>query len=232
MTWKRPGSCRNFVVYAATFVLAVFAVAHLDAAEQPNSRLVATGPAGKLIYTPYTDQGDQLPDFSWCGYRGGGVALPRLPVKVTLEPLPEGDNHKRIQSAIDTVAALPLDENGFRGAVLLKRGTYRVGSMLTIEKSGIVLRGEGDGEDGTVLIASAPKKYFVILVRGGGDLKELEETRQQILADYVPVGTRKFTVKDASAYKVGDQVMVCREGNRRGSMPLAWTRPTRGSPTR
>ena len=177
------------------------------------SRLAVPGPDGRLTYPSYTERGDRLPDFSWCGYRGGGVALPRLPVKVTLEPVPDGDDHKRIQQALDTVAALPPDENGFRGAVLLKRGTYRVGNMLTIGKSGIVLRGEGDGEDGTVMIASARRKYYVIQIKGGGETKEMEETKQEILADYVPVGTRTFKVKDTSAYKVGDDVMVCRVGN-------------------
>jgi trehalose 6-phosphate phosphatase len=48
---------------------------------------------------------------------------------------------------------------------------------------------------------------------GGGEAKELAETKQEILADYVPVGTRTFKVKDTSAYKVGDTLMVGRGGN-------------------
>jgi hypothetical protein len=194
-------------------MVAVWLAMHAHAAERSYSRLVVPGPDGGLTYPAYTERGDRLPDFSWCGYRGGGVALPRLPVKVALEPVPEGDDHKRIQQALDTVAAMPPDESGFRGAVLLKRGTYRIGNMLTIGTSGIVLRGEGDGEDGTVMIASARRKYDVILIRGGGEPKELEETKQEILADYVPVGTRTFKIEDSSAYKVGDDVMVCRVGN-------------------
>ena len=194
-------------------MLAAWLASHAQAGERTHSRLVVPGPDGRLTYPAYTEQGDRLPDFSWCGYRGGGVALPRLPVKVTLEPAPDGDDHPRIQQAVDTVAAMPPDERGFRGAVLLKRGTYRVGNMLSLTKSGIVLRGEGDGEDGTVLIASARRKYDVILIKGGGEPKELEETKQEILADYVPVGARSFKIKDASAYKVGDNVMVCRVGN-------------------
>jgi hypothetical protein len=97
--------------------------------------------------------------------------------------------------------------------VLLKRGTYRVANTLTIAKSGMVLRGEGDGEDGTVMIASARKKYHVIIIKGDGEPRELEATKQEILADYVPVGTRTFKVKDTSAYKVGDDILVGRLGN-------------------
>ncbi len=194
-------------------ILGFLLVMHASAAERDYSRLAVPDPDGRLTYPSYTERGDRVPDFSWCGYRGGGVALPHLPVEVTLEPVPDGDDHLRIQQSLDKVAALPLDENGFRGAVLLKRGTYRVGNMLTIAKSGVVLRGEGDGKDGTVMIASARRKYTVILINGGGEPKELEETKQPILADYVPVGARTFSIKDTSAYKVGDEVMVCREGN-------------------
>lgn len=197
----------------ATFVLAVGLAMHVNAAERPYSRLAVPGQDGKLTYPSYTERGDRLPDFSWCGYRGGGVALPRLPVKATLDPVPDGDDHNRIQQALDTVAALQPDENGFRGAVLLKRGTYRVGNTLTIGKSGIVLRGEGGGEEGTVMIASARKKYDVVRIKGDGEPRELEQTKQEILAAYVPVGARTFQIKDPSAYKVGDDVMVCREAN-------------------
>lgn len=210
MKWKladiRP---RNF----GTLMLVISLATRAHTMEQPQSRLASLGQDGKLKYTPYTERGDRLPDFSWCGYRGGGVALPNVPVKQSLDPLPEGDDHERIQRALDAVAAMPLDEKGFRGAVLLKRGKYRVGKQLNIEKSGIVLRGEGDGEDGTVIIASAAKKYHVIVISGNGEQKELPETKQEVLSDYVPVGSRTFKVKNASAYKVGEEILVCREGN-------------------
>jgi hypothetical protein len=195
-------------------VAAVWFAANANAGERPHSRLAVPGADGKLTYPAYSERGDRLPDFSWCGYRGGGVALPRPPVKVTLEPVAgEGDDLARIQKALDTVGEMPLDEKGFRGAVLLKKGTFRVGGTLNFNKSGVVLRGEGDGEDGTVVIASARKKYTVIMIGGSGAPKEFDDTKQEILADYVPVGSRTFKVKDASAYKVGDEVMVCREAN-------------------
>ncbi len=212
-TRSATGICRIRCVAAVALVAS--AIPSM-AEERPYSSLAKPGADGKLAYPPYAETGDHLPDFSWCGYRGGGVALPRLPVVVELSAEAEGDDHQRIQDALDEVAAMPPDANGFRGAVLLKRGTYRVGNMLTMAKSGVVLRGEGDGEDGTVMIATARKKHTVVLIRGGGkgdDPMEQADSRQEILADYVPVGTRVFTVKDTSDYKVGDNLMVCREAN-------------------
>lgn len=215
MTFTIPSPGSIGAVRAAWTALILGSAAPVLAAERPYSSLVVPGPEGKLTYPPYTERGDHLPDFSWCGYRGGGVALPRLPVRIALEPAPEGDDTERIQKALNEVSALPPDQNGFRGAVLLKRGAYRVGSMLNLNQSGVVLRGEGDGEDGTVLNATKRGKYHVMLISGKGEPQEMADTKQQVLADCVPVGTRTFTVGDTSKYKVGNNVMVCREGNER-----------------
>src|SRR5690625_3304264 len=91
---------------------------------------------GRLSYLE-DDLGNRVPDFSNAGYLGGGVAIPDVPVKKTLSPQ-AGDNRSRIQAAIDQVAAMPLDENGFRGAILLKAGEYEIGNSLKISSSGIV----------------------------------------------------------------------------------------------
>jgi hypothetical protein len=88
--------------------------------EDYYSKLVYTGENGRLIYGA-DENGNTILDFSHCGYMGGGVKLPDLGVKVTLAP-GDGDDGARIQAAINEVAKLPLDENGFRGAVLLKKG--------------------------------------------------------------------------------------------------------------
>ena len=100
------------------------------------------------------DYGNTLPDFSYVGFRGGGVPLPsgfEVPVRATVAV---GDD---AQAAIDTVAALPLDASGYRGAVLLLRGQHPVTAPLVVSASGIVLRGEGAGRvDGTVLVGVGP----------------------------------------------------------------------------
>lgn len=214
--------------WGAACMLAVAMAATSVGAAPAQSRLVAPGPGGKLVYTPYTERGDRLPDFSYCGYRGGGVELPTVPAKQTLIPVPEGDDRARIQQALDAVAALPLGPDGFRGAVLLKKGVYRVGGQLNMRVSGVVLRGEGDGTNGTVLIASARNKYTVLYIAGAGGPEEEAASRREITADYVPVGARTIPVADAGQFKVGDLVLVCREGNQSWIDALGMNKLSRG----
>jgi hypothetical protein len=76
-----------------------------------------------------------------------------------------------------------------------------------------VLRGEGDWENGTILIAAGNEPRALIEVTGGGAAKENEKDRREITDSYVPVGARSFTVDDAKDLKVGDTVFVRRVGN-------------------
>ena len=105
------------------------------------------------MYVP-DEQGNTILDSSHAGYGGGGVPIPTVPVKETIWPV-AGDNTANVQAAIDKVSALPLDRNGFRGAVLLRAGYYRMATPLRVQASGVVLRGEGMGDTGTVLIGTA-----------------------------------------------------------------------------
>ncbi len=180
--------------------------------EPKRSRLVYTGEDGRLVYRPYSDRGDIIPDFSGVGYRKGERELPTVPVRVTLAPsVDDSDDTARIQQAIDAVGAMPPDVDGFRGAVLLQRGRYRVGDTLIIRESGVVLRGEGSCENGTILYADAPRRYNVISVgRPTGSRQEVEGTRQKVIDAYVPVGSRTLTVADGSPFSVSDTVVVGR----------------------
>ena len=83
--------------------------------------VVSGDEAGRLVYTA-DEHGNQIPDFSNCGYKGEGVALPDVDVVEVLLAQESGDDTRRIQSAINHVAALPEDEDGFRGTILLKHG--------------------------------------------------------------------------------------------------------------
>src|SRR6186997_2641713 len=75
------------------------------AADRPTSEWVRRGGAdGKLAYKT-TPAGDRIMDFSYAGYRGGGVALPDVPVKRTVKAS-GGDDTKMIQAAIDDVSTL------------------------------------------------------------------------------------------------------------------------------
>src|SRR5579864_1166687 len=101
-----------------------------------TSQWVRVDSSGNLAYTT-SPKGDRIMDFSSAGYMGGGVALPSLPVKATVKPS-GGDDTSAIQNAINTVSSLPL-ANGFRGAVLLSPGAYKVSAPLEIGASGVVL---------------------------------------------------------------------------------------------
>ncbi|OKL41857.1 T9SS type A sorting domain-containing protein [Pontibacter flavimaris] len=172
---------------------------------------------GKLKYTLYANQGqenavNQVPDFSSAGYRGGGVKLPDVPVKETISP-DTGDVRALIQGAIDRVAALPADANGFRGAVLLKAGIYHVEGALFVRESGVVLRGEGNGLNGTVLIATQRAQHNLIEVRGtGSGFGEVTGTKVRITSAYVPTGAKTFSVANHT-FKVGDEVVVQKTPN-------------------
>ena len=96
-----------------------------------------------------------IPDFSFAGYMNNEEAIPNVPVVFTLEPR-QGNNYHFIQNTINLLASKPL-VNGFRGAILLKAGVYEISDPLYIRASGIVIRGEGQGKDGTVLLSR--KKY-------------------------------------------------------------------------
>ncbi len=51
-----------------------------------QSQWVYPGLDGKLLYKT-TAAGDRIIDFSFAGYMGGGIALPTIPVKKTVQPL-------------------------------------------------------------------------------------------------------------------------------------------------
>lgn len=121
------------------------------------------------------------------------------------------DDSRRIQQAIDIVSALPEREDGFRGALLLRGGTYHVEEPLYIRTSGVVVRGEGQGvTGGTVVKATGSRQYDVLTVRGAGMAAEVPGSRTPIADAYVPVGAKSVTLSDASSYQVGDAVMVHR----------------------
>lgn len=161
---------------------------------------------GKLLYTP-DSLGNRVPDFSYCGYRAGTEAIPDVPIRVVVNAQ-KGDATNRIQAAIDYVATLPLDKNGFRGTVLLGKGTFEVAGQLILKASGIVLRGSGMTENGTTLVGTGTSREHLINVIGKQN--DLEKSRLRITNPYVPVNAMTLSVEDASGLKVGDAVQVHR----------------------
>ena len=167
---------------------------------------VAVEKGGHLVYTPDA-KGDRIPDFSYCGYMAGGSPVPDVPVRVVV-PLKAGDATLRIQAALDYVAALPVDKEGIRGAVLLEKGSYAIASGLTIRQSGVVLRGSGMGEDGTVLVAGGTDRRTLIHITGKND--RVTGLEIKIADPYVPVNAREIHLAAANPFKTGDRVLIHR----------------------
>ncbi len=183
----------------------------------PTTSLVYPGTDGRLVYVA-DSLGNKIPDFSNAGYKGGGVPVPYVANKETVWPVPE-DNSASIQAAIDKVSALPKDASGFRGAVLLKMGTYELDKPLYIKVSGVVLRGEGMSDIGTILIGRIPRdrqvygRWGLVNISGPVAIAPQEDTKQLITDKYVPVGACSFTISSAKAFKTGDRILVRRAGN-------------------
>ncbi|UUZ79726.1 hypothetical protein LJK88_32225 [Paenibacillus sp. P26] len=201
------------------------------------SKAAFLGDEGGMTYAP-DYRGNRSPDYSCAGYRGGGIAIPEVSVRVAIEPIP-GDNTLHIQEAIDRLSLLPEDDSGFRGALLLRRGVYEVAGPLQIASSGIVLRGEGQGDykhfwydpdsgwtleelkaalagrEATVLIATGGVRRRLLRAQGleGGVRVKRPDTESRILDRYVPVGANSFRVERPEAFRVGDSIIVKRIGN-------------------
>ena len=188
----------------------------VDCADEPaveGDPLAALGECDWLVYAPYAGRdrdraADTLPDFSYAGFERGGVAPPEVEVVRTVSP-GSGDDRARIQDAIDAVSERSPDADGYRGAVLLTAGEYQCERSLRVEASGVVLRGEGQGEGGTVIVATGEEQYALIEIIGEGGPQQLG-AGVAITDPYVPVGARAFAVADASGFSAGDPVAVVR----------------------
>ena len=151
--------------------------------------------------------GNRIMDFSSAGYGGGGVQIPNAPVRVTVAPT-GADDTAAIQSAINSVSALPLDKKGFRGTVQLEAGNYNVSSTLNIAASGVILRGYGSGDGGSTLTMTGPPFLF-LKIAGSGSAQAVGNSAS-ITDAYVPAGATSFNVNDASGFSVGDTVLIKR----------------------
>lgn len=174
--------------------------------KQKKASPVALAEDGRLAYAP-DSLGNRIVDFSYAGYMAGAQVIPDAPIRVTV-PAREGDATARIQAAIDYVGNLPLDTNGLRGAVLLGAGVHKVLSGVVMKKSGVVLRGAGMGENGTVLLGDGRTRETVVRVLGEDNV--VLKPKLRIADAYVPVNALRFEIENAASLKVGDRIRVVR----------------------
>lgn len=154
--------------------------------------------AAALIMSLTQPNGDSVPDFSRVGYRWGDMEIPEYKVVTVLEAPEDGsDATAMIQAAID-------GHKG-QGAILLKAGKYNVGGTLKLNRSGLVLRGEGD----STVIYGTGKQQRTLVEFGNKGKRELNDDRKSIITgDYTPVGQMYVTVAEPELFKIGDRVVV------------------------
>ena len=161
------------------------------------------------------EENNYIPDFSYAGYQGGVVPLPNVPAVLSLDPV-AGDNTDVIQSAIDSIAIMPLNEHGFRGALRLNAGVYEIHGQLFIKQSGIVLQGVGDGDDpiqNTILkgVGDNPVQRDLIIAGNPviSDWKDrVPNSVTNITNPFLPAGSRSVMLSSLDKFSIGDEIIV------------------------
>ncbi|MCC9135562.1 DUF6298 domain-containing protein [Pontibacter silvestris] len=144
-------------------------------------------------------------DFSHAGYGGGGIAIPNVPAVISVNPTGGDDTHL-LQAAIDYVGGLPVQEDGFRGAVQLKEGQFHVAGQLRVNKSGIVLRGSSNKE--TTIQATGKSRHALLSI--GQAEKPVVSEPVQVTDQVVKAGSETLTLKTVSGLSKGDKVVITR----------------------
>ena len=142
-------------------------------------------------------QGNVIPDFSRVGYHWGDSDIPSYAVCATLSPDGENDATAMIQAALDAAPE--------KGAVLLKAGKYYCDGTLTINRPGVVLRGEGAKKTIIVVRGTEQKEFLTMGVAATRTLGAGSEIKP-----YTPVGQLYVQVEDPGLFAKGDVVSIYR----------------------
>jgi hypothetical protein len=143
-------------------------------------------------------------DFSYAGYEGGGHPIPSVKAALLVRPS-GGDDTAFIQSAIDRVASRPIAADGFRGAVLLAPGRFRIQGQLTLRSSGVVLL--GSGTNSTTILADGIRRRT--LIEAGAEHDPTLDTAIAVKDD-TSAGTRTLHLASVDGLRVGDHIVVRR----------------------
>lgn len=157
-------------------------------------------------YPKVDKRGNKIPDYSYCGYKASDELIPEVAVKAFV-PYRSGDATAYIQAAIDYVSSLPVDENGFRGAVQLDKGQFQIEGGLLLSASGVVLRGSGSDENGTELLGLGQDRTTMIRLAGRAD-RRLDKVRT--LSAPVAMGDMFIRVNEVETYSPGQTLLISR----------------------
>ncbi|HEX8142416.1 MAG TPA: DUF6298 domain-containing protein [Pyrinomonadaceae bacterium] len=146
-------------------------------------------------------------DFSHAGYEGGGASLPLIPAVLLVRPS-GGDDTALLQAALDRVAKLPARADGFRGALQLAAGRFRVGGQLRLSAGGVVLRGSRDESGETIILAAGLSRRTLIEI--GNDDAPTPGKQVRVTDEIAPAGTRTLTLESVAEFTVGNRVVVTR----------------------
>ena len=149
--------------------------------------------------------GHRIADFSYAGYHNGEKAIGSPAVAAVFEVTSFGADKTgasdATKSAQDAIAA--AQKNG-GGVVHFAAGLYRIDGVLNVTAAKIVLRGDGADKSRLHFSKSAGLSFASHLTFRGN----LVDSAEQLLAvDGAPFSSA-VTVKDASAFKPGDDVVV------------------------
>ena len=143
-------------------------------------------------------------DYSYCGYRMSESTLPNVPVVAIVAPS-QGDQAAVIQQAIDYVSGLKPDKNtGFRGAVLLEKGTYNIQRPIYIRASGVVLRGAD--KTSTIIRKCGVERGAAIYIEGIDNRQRLDTL--SITAETIALNSLEVPV--SGHISKGDELVVWR----------------------
>ena len=174
--------------------------------EYVDAKIVSVGDNGKLVYADFDGNGSTLIDYSYAGYKRGEEPIPDVKVVKTIDANYRDNHTSLIQNAINEVAALPLEQ---RGAILLKAGTYVISDTIKITASGIVLRGEGQGENGTVIYDTRKVDGNTSLqIKGAGNYTAVSGSKTTLVNDYVPMGQTTLKLSAVNSYQAGDHLKI------------------------
>lgn len=151
------------------------------------------------------NKGNSILDFSYCGYKSSEQDIPALK-NIIFVPKQDTDASDEIQRAINYVSALKPDANGFRGAILLDKGTYHLNKKLWISTSGVVLRGKDKHQ--TILFKHGVDRSALLHIEGINNC--IDKDTFKITSDYVPVNEKTFAINSVSILKIGDKIKITR----------------------